>query len=119
MTKINPFDSNYNSQIGQTTGVNAPQRVGEQNPQTTKPEDGAKKPGTVDEDTLVDLSTMVDDTEGFDGTNFGANDGNDPNLQADGIEGGAGAQGKSASDGNNNDRDDEIHKNFFNRNVSN
>lgn len=75
MTRINPFDFSPNQGIGNAGSVNSPEKINQNNKQNeTQGAQGIGDFQKSNEDTMVDASSMVDDTEGFDMSGFEGED---------------------------------------------
>ena len=75
MTRINPFDFTQNQGIGKARSVNSPEKINQN--QEQKDLQNTQNIGDfqkTNEDTMIDASSMVDDTEGFDMSGFKGED---------------------------------------------
>ncbi len=71
MNRINPFDLSLNQGIQKAGSTNAPEKIShspnQENEQNVQGIGDFKK---ADENTMIDSSSMIDDTEGFDMSSF-------------------------------------------------
>lgn len=116
MTRINPFDLSRSQGAGNVGNVNSPEKLN-QNPeqkniQNTQNIGDLQK---TDEDTMVDASSMVDDTEGFDMSGFDNEDKNNTVTSSN--------KANKSEQGDDNDKDkekmmaqaEEMLNNFFDK----
>lgn len=70
MNRINPFDLS-NTGIGKTGSINTPEKIQQNSEQKeAQTPQGIGSLQTTDENSMIDASSMVDDTEGFDMSSF-------------------------------------------------
>jgi len=109
MTQINPFDNFYFKKgLGQTEGINSPQKIDEQNsPAQIQEQEGAGNSlPKSDENDFVDMSSMIDDSGDFSSSDFTSDDENE-NINTDETSSTNNTE-NNTEQGQNNQNEDEI-----------
>ena len=120
MNRINPFDLSFNQGAGKAGSVNSPEKI-QQNPEQKEAQasQGVGALQNTDENTMVDASSMVDDTESFDMSGFeGENE--DQNINST-DKANESEQGKDSGNNDKQDKEElmaqieEMASNFFDK----